>query len=341
MNRFAAWSMGKKLDDQAGRYRLIYGEQPTACAAEALRFVHLSVQDACYPPSKWDPRRSWDRFVYDNDLWMRDSAGGLIQGWGHHGNSRYVVDLGKEGPWAETVGLCEHIARTMCKASGLHLDDVSKRCFFSAAQGRHDRASYERNAYAIARVTTQPTSRSGWKLFYTPLAMLRAAGVGAFIKMEGFRFAPWAQGQGWSGPPEKPFTWYDWWSSPGSPGREGLYGIQHLEAAGLTPVIEAQYSETWDAETRERYAMIAVVTACLAERALVAVHEEYVWSDPYWSRAHNLALQLGEPIAPAKLRPKGTWARRFENGNVVMNPTDTDVRGVPPHSAAIRIGVEW
>jgi hypothetical protein len=117
-----------------------------------------------------------------------------------------------------------------------------------------------------------------------------------------------------------------------------LFGIQHLEAAGLTPVIEAQYEPGWDEAARERYAMIAVVTACLAERALVAVHEEYSWLDPYWSQAHNLASQLGEPIAGAKLRLRGTWARRFEHGTAVMNPTDADVRGVSAHSAAIVIG---
>jgi len=340
MNRFAAWSMGGQLDDPAGRYRLIYGERPKACSAGALRFVHLSVQDACHPPSQWDPRRTWDMAVERCNGWMRDAEGRKIHGWGAQGNDRYLVDLGKEGPWAETVGQCEHASITTCEASGLHLDDLSTRCFFTTAHGRYDRVAYERNAYAIARATKHPTSRSGWKLFYTPLSMMLGNGAGTFVKMEGFRFSPWALGEGWSGMPSMPFTWHDWWASPASPGRKGLYGIQHLEAVGLTPVIEAQYSGAWDAETRERYATIAVATACLAERTYVAVHEEYVWRDPYWSRAHDLAVRLGEPIAGAKLRARGTWARRFEHGTVVVNPTDVDVRGVAPYSAAILIGTE-
>jgi len=331
MDRFAAWSLGKPLDDPKERYSLLYATQPAHARPGIPRFVHVGTQDANDPPNEWEPRKTWDEFVGDNDLWVRDGSGKRFHGWGPPDSGRYVVDLSKPVPWAATIMQCEQAARQI-GCAGIHLDTISRNCHWKEARPHiQDQALYENHARLICDTVTSPSSCSGWKQYYTNLAMLRKFD---FIKYEGFRFSPDFDHPGWGGPRGAPFTWEDWFVCRKTP---RCFGIMELVSRGRMPVIEAQYDPDWDDAKRERYATIAVVTACLAN-CYVAVHEDHVWRAPYWSGAHEKALKLGNPESGMPIRSRvGTWHRSFEHGEVMMNPTPKRVAGVEPNQAAILV----
>jgi len=326
VHRFAAWYLGGN-PETSGPYTLLYGNKPKTCALGVTRFVQLSVQDATDPADKWEPRKTWDEFVAKHDLWMRDDKGNKIHGWGKADNGRYVVDLSKSTDWPSIITECEAKARK-AGASGIAYDDLSVRCFFSAADGRYGKAAWHRNALRIATASAQPNSISGWKEFYTPMELLWSF---TYAKMEGFRFAPDFGGKGWSGPAGAPFTWDTWWHGVRIP---ELYGIRRLQAAGIIPVIEACVDPGWSNDAQDRYARMAVVTACLAD-CYVALHEQYQWDEPWLTPWHDDAAKLGDPEGEHIERPSGVWVRNYENGRVLLNPTDHEVKGLRAHDAKI------
>ncbi len=335
MNRFSAWNMGavRSIRDGVGHYRLFVGKMPLACAPDALMFNELSVLDADDPPLTHDPRATWDRFVAQHDAWMRRRDGSRIHGWGQVGNGRWAVDLSKPLPWADAIRECETKVRAK-GASGLHLDAIMHRPFWARCDGCHDPDAYSRNAHALAEATSSPSMGGGPNEYYSPLSMISHFD---YVKLEGFRFHPtcFTPGDGWSGE-GAPKTWHTWWEGRPDPRQ---YGIVELEAQGIVPVIQALYDPAWDDEKIRRYTTIAVATACLAERALVAVHEQRGGvCDPIWTGAHDLAWSLRDPLGPAEKTPSGTWRRRFSNGVVSVNPQGFAVGPIEPHSARIDVG---
>lgn len=327
MNRFAAWSMGTRLDDPEGRYRVVYGQQPTRCAEGALVFNELSIQDAEQPPVAWQPRKTWDNIVGDANAWLRRAGGYMIHGWGQPGNNRFAVNLGANLPWPTIVAECQRRAREANRADGIHMDDLAVRSHFDPKGKWHDRDKWRVNVEQMVGPVTGPSSCSGWKEFYTPLDLLRRF---SYVKMEGFRFAPrFAGSEGWSGPASDRFTWETWWG-----GRDGFYGIRILESFGITPVIEASYDPRWSKKKRDAYALISVVTACLADRALLAYHEAKKWDEPVWTDAHEKAWRLRGANRPC-YKNGPVWCREFYNGHVVMNPTTRAVGNCAAHSGMI------
>jgi len=330
MNRFWAVRFGSSgIADPEGKYRMIIGVRGTPCAPDCLRLSQNAVQDANDPPSKWEPARTWDQFVAANNLWMRDSRGNRYIGWGHKAG-RYVVDLSRLADWERVV--CDMlVAARRVGYDGIQLDDAHEQLFlgFGVPPGCWNPRAWRDNVRKIVRAGAGPkNAMSGWwKVGYTTPESFRGYG---YTKIEGFRFAPRFWNRGWGGPPENPKTWDTYWG-----GDAQHLGIMGLEEMGCVPLIEAQYDPAWKAADYRDYSLMAVVTACLADKALLAFHEDHLWTTPVWTDAHEQAWRLGNPTAGARLRKTGAWARPFEHGHVVLNPTDTDVVECPAHSGRV------
>ena len=130
-------------------------------------------------------------------------------------------------------------------------------------------------------------------------------------------------------------TWETWWAGA-EMGDVTYYGIQKLESEGLIPLIEAIYEPLWSPEKLAAYALQAVVTACLANSALLAFRCDRDFTTPIWTAAHQKAWDLGEPDGPTMyVSSVGVWTRSFEHGRVVMNPTAKPFGNCAAHSAQI------
>ena len=327
MNRFWAVRFGSTgIPDPEGRYRLVIGVRGEPHAPDCLRLAQQAVQDADDPPGRWS--LGWGEFVAAHNLWMRDSRGNRFPGWGRR-PGRYVVDLSLPAPWERVIA--DMLAASKPTYDGIQLDDAKEILFlgFGVPVGCWDPRKWRENVRRIVAAGAGPkNAMSGWWEYgYTRPESF--AGYG-YTKMEGFRFAPRFWIPGWGGMAEHPKTWETWWQ--GDPQHLGILGLEEL---GVTPLIEAQYEPSWDLETYKEYALVAVVTACLADKALLAFHPNHDWGTVTWTSAHDMAWRLGEPTAPARLRRTGAWARQFEHGHVVMNPTDDYVPEAPAHSARI------
>lgn len=338
MNRFAAWSLGRRLED-SGPYTLIHGQKPIIIRPGVIRFSEFSIQDADYPNVTHYPRKVWSQFIDSKNLWLRDSYGNKIHGWGAPTNNRWIVDLSKDAPWEEIILQAVDSAITCNEVDNVHMDDLSIVMFnFAGTQGIYTKAQKQAYAANVQRIANalrgKGASVGGWQHYADPPEILECF---SYVKMEGFRFAPLYVGTGndtgWAGKPNNYKTWSTWWD-----GDIDKSGIRQLENMNLIPVIEAQYDSAWSQEIINDYAMLAVATACLSSSAYIAFHREYDWANPVWTPAHDLAIQLGEPTEIARKRTAGTWTRQFTNGKITINPKGYAVGGIKPYSASIQIG---
>lgn len=335
MNRFAAWNTyGPSLSDPEGRYRVFYGRKPVVAAPDALTFNCVSPADAHDPPEPWPPTQTWDNFVKHHDAYIRRSNGARVQGWGPRGNNRWAVNLGLPLPWGEISAEIQRAAREINHVAGIHYDSISIRPpWMRACEGLYEPAAYEAHAHVIAAAAVHPASGAGVHAYYSPMTILEHL---SHVKCEGFRFYPrfWTSGDGWSGTQGERKTWETYWTGAQTPRQ---YGMQELEAAGKVVVVEAVCADSWGRERKDAYALMAVATACLGEKILLAFHGEFPDVSPVWTKAHEKAWRLDAPTGPAEQTPHGTWVREFQNGIVTVNPTARPAGNVAAHSASIMV----
>jgi len=325
MNRFCAFTGGNAISDSRGRYRLFIGSKPRTCAEDAKWLIELCTCDAHDPVQTWAPRKTWDAFVRDYDLYLYNAKGKRVGGWSA---GRYAVDYRKPANYRGTIAKCQAEARER-SAAGIYLDEISVKPFWGKNYSAEDLALWKVRVMDMARALNEPTGGGGWTASYSPCDLL-ARVCKPYVKHEGFRFYPRFGGD-WARPGNKQSTWGTWWDNRSS---LPVYGIRQMEAWGFTPIIQAIYDQKWSDEKIQAYALVAVVTGCLADRALVALMPKGE-SVPTWTPAHDKAMKLGEPTGVA-LEPKdGIWTRMYQKGHVAMNSTGKPFGNVAAHSAMI------
>lgn len=369
---FAMWNLYAGYNDSLHRYCLFFGGIPAVYKPGAIFVENNAGPDAneqtsaVWPkvPITWPgSRKYWSDLATNNDLWLTKNHAGVnrFHGWGSDAqwnNGRYVVDFSKVPPggWAAAVTAAVQAA-VAAGWHGVHWDTLAidlynwfremtpsglvvPAVYASVARDAVSSGTWASNAQAMANALDllSPTSCQEWSAETDDVAFLSCFDR---IKMEGFRFHPvyYSEGDGWSQHAGHEMDWEDWWSGHVWTGSSVL-GVQGLEALGVIPVIDAIFDPAWSTEKKAAYAMVAVVTACLSDTALVIHHNLDSRSEPtcQWTAAHDLALQLGDPLASCVHNPDGTWTRAFENGIVMMNPTAVAVGECEAYSALITLG---
>lgn len=307
MNRFAAWSLGKKLVDTEGRYALVVGGQVDSPRKPQI-LTNVCLDVASVVPAAWQPQEMWDRFVCSGGWWLLDKRGQRIPSpWkGGAAATSYVVawDQIPRMALVQTV----RAMREYCHKHGseLYVDGIWRRPWAAAWQELVDLQKWNAVAEAIGEAMRGAGCQS-WLGWYTSWAV---ASKMKWVKLEGFRFGP-RFGGGWGG---DKLCWGNWWDDYLN------HPVMKLERAGITPIIEAIPDRGWDVDLQCDYIRMAVVTACLADRALLAVHFPGDWASPIWTVDHERAMRLGDPTAPAELHDDGRWARKFDHGFVWLDP---------------------
>ncbi len=324
-------TMGARpFNDTEGRYCHFVGRWPDTCRVDATWAIEVSTCDADDPPVAWPgPRGFWDRYIAQNDLWYRNSAGQRVRGWGTN-PARWATDLGRRGssPWPRVIRECRNLA--VGNGAIPHFDDIGIRPW------RSDYPHPERwraNVLTFPDELPGPVSFSAIKAYFTPPELVRKFKPESIVKMEGVRWRRF-QHRGWSGPPEDPYTWQEWFCGDG---RGRIYNVCQMLILGFRPLLEATVDLAWSQARQDAYALMVVATVCLVDGAMLAYHGLKGWDKPIWTRAHEKAWRLDAPIGPAELTTKGIWVREFRNGRVTVNPTARPAGNVAAHSASIMV----
>lgn len=329
MNRFAAWTMGTRpFTDTEGRYCHFVGRKPDIAREDATWAIEISTRDADDPHVPYPgPRRFWDDYIAANDLWYRNAKGQRVHGWGTN-PSRWATDLARTGssPWPRVIRECSNLA--VERGAILHFDDIGIRPW---STGYPYPDWWRANVLTFPDELPGPVSISAIKAYFTPEELVRKFKPGTIVKMEGVRWKRFKR-TGWSGPPEDPFTWQEWFCGDG---RKRIYNVQQFLQWGYRPLLEATVDLAWCQARQDAYALMVVATVCLADCAMLAYHGLKGWDKPIWTRAHEKAWRLDAPTGPAELTPMGFWVREFRNGRVTVNPTARPAGNVAAHSASI------
>lgn len=371
---FALWNLVSGYDDSLHHYCLFFGGIPAVYKPGAILMENVSGDDAheqteggTWPsdPITWQGgNRYWSDMATNKDLWLTKNHAGVnrFHGWGtaaQWDNGRYVVDFSKtpSGGWAaavtaavnacidcgygwhgihwDTLGPGLYSNFREMTPSGLVSPPVYARIWRDALNGTGPWAT-NTQAMADALDLLSPTS---CQIHTGDAASVAFLSCFDRIKLEGFRFFPtyYSAGDGWSQHSGNNLYWSDWFVGHDWGEDVSVLGVQQLEALGRIAIIDACYDPAWSPAKRDAYALMAVATGCLSDTALVVYHELGDPSNPakQWTAAHDLAVQLGVPLAACQEKPNGTWTRQYDNGVVIVNPTDHTVGGVPANQARI------